>query len=97
VAIIGRMAPIEDYLKRADALAQEVVNDWGLQVKAGNGAYLTPEFLDIFDKACRYQQAKGPADFYRSRNALTAEVAQAEETARRTFVEAYKPWAEHTA
>jgi hypothetical protein len=59
---------------------------------AGNANSLTPEFLDIFEKACRYQEAKKSADFYRSRNALPEEIAEAEETALRTFVDAYKPW-----
>jgi hypothetical protein len=73
-----------------------VVNAWGQHVCAGNAASLTPEFLDIFEKACRYQQRTGPADFFRLRNALQTnegqEAAHAEDTARRTFIEAYKAW-----
>jgi hypothetical protein len=95
------MPSIEEYLTNARSLAQEMVNAWGVQVQAGNAASLTPEFLDIFEKACRYQQTTGPADFFRSRNALMseegAEAANAEETARRIFIEAYKAWVEkHT-
>ena len=78
-------------------LLKKAVNAWGVQMQAGNGDSLTPEFLDIFAKACRYQETKRPADFGRSHNLLTDEVAQAEDSARRAFVEAYKPWFEkHT-
>jgi hypothetical protein len=78
----------------ADTLAQEVVNTWGLHTQAGNAKVLTPEFLDIFEKACRYQEAKTAADFFQSRNALSESGAETEEAARRTFIEADKPWAE---
>jgi hypothetical protein len=96
------MPPFEDPVKSVDALAQEVVNAWGLNMRAGNAISLTPEFLDVFEKASRYQGAKRVADFYRLRNALLSEegeeAAQAEETARRTFTEVYKPWVEkHTS
>jgi hypothetical protein len=94
------MHPFEDYLKSADALAQDVVNAWGLNTRAGNAASLTPEFLDVFEKACRYQQVKSSADFFRSRDALLQteegqKAVQTVEAARRAFIEAYKPWAEN--
>lgn len=95
------MTSFEDYLTNAEALAQEVVNVWGIHTQAGNADSLTPEFMDVFDKACRYQEAKQPADFYRKRNALPTDegqrAAQTEETARRVFIEAYKPWVEKHA
>ena len=65
---------------------------------AGNATSLTHEFLEIFEKACAYQQRTGPVDFFRLRNALQTdegqEAAHAEDTARRTFIEAYKAWVE---
>jgi hypothetical protein len=81
------MPPIEEDLKRADELAQEAVNTWGAQM-------MPPDFSSIFDKACRYLDAKKLAELYRLRNGLIDEVAQAEEIARREFVEAYRAWRE---
>jgi len=88
------MPKFEDHLNNADALAQEVVNAWGQNVQAGNRDSLTPEFLDVFDKACRYQERKWSADSYRAHNALSDEGARAENEARRTFIQAYLPWVE---
>jgi hypothetical protein len=95
------MPSYDDYLGNAEALAQEVVNVWGIHMQAGNRDSLTPEFMEVFDKACRYQEAKKPADFYRERKALPTDegqkAAQTEETTRRAFIDAYKPWAEKHA
>jgi hypothetical protein len=77
----------------ASACAQEIVNAWGLNVRAGNSSVLTPAFMDVFDKACRYQQAKQQADSYRRLNALHETGAEAEETAaRQLFAEAFTEW-----
>lgn len=88
------MPTFEGYLKNAAVIAQDVVNAWGLNVQAGNRDSLTAEFLDVFEKACRYQEKKQSADFYRAHNALSGECAQAEDAARRTFIQAYLPWVE---
>ena len=88
------MPTFEDCLKDAAVLAQDVVNAWGLNVQAGNRDLLTAEFLDVFEKACLYQEKKRSADFYRTRNALSEEHAQAEDAARRTFIQTYLPWVE---
>jgi hypothetical protein len=89
---------IEEYLESAPKLAQDIVNEWGFHTQAGNANFLPPAFLHIFEKACRYRQVKENGDFYRSRNSLSVADAQAEEAARRTFIEAYRPWAEsHTS
>ena len=55
------MLSFEDYLTNAEALAQDVVDIWAKITQAGDGDSLTPEFMDVFDKACRYQEAKLPA------------------------------------
>ena len=84
------MPPLEDYLKRADELAQEIVNAWGVNVKAGNTALLTDEFKDVFDKACRYRTAKSVADNYRENQMSSAAITEDERTTRQAFAEAYK-------
>jgi len=89
------MPAIEEYLENAPKLAHDIVNERVFHTQAGNANYLPPEFLHIFEKACRYQEVKENCDFYRSRNSLSVADAQAEEAARRTFIEAYKPWAEN--
>ena len=88
------MPTFEDYLEDAAVLAQDVVNAWGFSVQAGNRHLLTAEFSDVFDKACRYQERKQSADFCRACSALSEEQAQAEDAARRAFVQAYLPWVE---
>jgi hypothetical protein len=88
------MPTLEDYLTDADSLAQEVVDAWGLNIQAGNRDSLTVEFLDVLDKACRYQEKKWSADSYRAHHALSEEGAKAEDTAWRTFIQAYVPWME---
>ncbi len=86
---------IEEYLKSADALAQEVVNAWGLNVHAGNAESLTSEFKIVLDKACRYQDAKRLTDSYRQFSLVSDTDAEAKETAaRQTFAEAFKAWKE---
>src|SRR5216684_1310825 len=53
------MPPLEEYLKHADRLAQEVVNS----TQVGN--LLTPEFKALFDKACLYRTVRRLADNHR--------------------------------
>lgn len=92
------MPPIEEYLEHADELAQEIVNAWGVNMRAGNGAFFTDEFKVVFDKACRYRNAKNDADNHRQVN-VSSEGDAAEETAtRQGFAEAYKTfWEKHQA
>jgi hypothetical protein len=52
------MPPLEQYLEQADKLAQDVVNAWGVNVQAGNGALLTPQFKALVDRACLYRNAR---------------------------------------
>lgn len=84
------MQPIEKYLEHVDELAQEIVNAWGVNVKAGNAALLTDEFKEVFDKACRYRTAKSVADNYRENQMSSAAVTEEERTTRLAFAEAYK-------
>jgi hypothetical protein len=86
--------PVEEYLERADELAQEVVNAWGQNVAAGNACYLTAEFKALFDKTCLYRDAKMVADNRREFNMLTEREAAEEGSAREAFLEAYGAFCE---
>jgi hypothetical protein len=84
------MAPLEEYLKQADYLAQEIVNAWAINVQAGIGADLTDEFKGVFDRACRYRDSKSLADNHRECNFLSERDAAEESDTRQAFAEAYK-------
>ena len=81
---------LDRYLEHADELAQTVVNHWGPYAQAGHLDALTPQFMALFDKACRYREAKGTADNRREFNSLTPQVEAAEKEARLAFAKAYK-------
>jgi hypothetical protein len=88
--------PIEDYIEHADELAQDVVNAWGVNVSAGNSAYLTASFKALFDAADHYRTAKQIADNRREFNLLTEEEADKEQATRASFAQAYKKrWEAH--
>lgn len=88
--------PLEDYIEHADDLAQEVVNAWGINVSAGNAAYLTAPFKDLLETACQYQTAKRIADNHREFNFLTEKEAANEKATRNAFAEVYKAhWESH--
>jgi hypothetical protein len=76
--------------ERADELAQHVMNAWGTNVSAGNAAYLTAEFKELFEKVCRYRTAKDTADNRREFKNLSEQEATDERNTRRVFVEAFK-------
>jgi hypothetical protein len=75
--------------EHADALAQDVVNVWGANVTAGNGAYLSADFKSLFDKCCVYRDARKIADIRRKFNMLTEAEAAEENSAGRSFLEAH--------
>lgn len=90
------MPSIEEYLRHADELAQEVVNGWGVNMRAGNAAFLTDEFKAVLDKACRYRNARTAADNHRQVNMLSERDAAEETATRQEFAEAYKTfWERH--
>jgi hypothetical protein len=92
------MPTIEQYSEHADMLAQEVVNAWGVNMQAGNAAFLTDEFKDLFDKAWRYRDAKSNADNHRQFQTLSDRDESTEEASRKEFAEAYKTfWEKHQA
>jgi hypothetical protein len=91
------MRPIEEYLENAPTLAQNVVNEWGLNENAGNGSVLSDEFLALNEYACRYIDARAVADNHRKFNSLTEEDADRETVTRRTFAEAYKTYWERVS
>jgi hypothetical protein len=88
----------EQYLEHADYLAQEVVNAWGVNMQAGNAAFLTDEFNALLDKAWRYRDAKSNADNRRQSHTLSEQDVSTEEASRKEFAEAYKTfWEKHQA
>jgi hypothetical protein len=87
----------EEYLRAADRLAQEVVNAWGANVKAGNVALLTPQFKALFETARRYRDAKNLANNHRKHNVLEPREEAEEKSTREEFAEAYRAFEkEHT-
>jgi hypothetical protein len=91
---IGMMPPIEEYLERADKLAQDVVNDWGMNVNAGNVARFTEEYKALCDKALSYRDTKEIADNHRQFKSLSEEDTTRETTTRQAFAEAFKNYRE---
>jgi hypothetical protein len=82
--------PIEWYVENADELAQKVVNVWGPHAQAGQQDVLGSQFLQVFDRSCRYRTIKDIADNHREFGMLTEREAAEEKEARRAFAEAYK-------
>jgi hypothetical protein len=96
------MPPLEDYLRNADRLAQVVVNTWGQNTQVGNAHPLppqsiTPQFKELFDKACLYRIARKLADNRRKFNVLSEQEATEEMAIRLAFAEAYKAFYEKRA
>jgi hypothetical protein len=91
-----RMPAIELYLERADELAQEVLNAWGINMRAGNAALLTEEFKTLLDVACRYRSAKENVDNHRQFDMLSERDVAEEKRTRQMFAETYKAfWEKH--
>ena len=89
------MPPLEEYLKDADRLAQDVVNAWGINLQTG--IVPTPEFKALLEKACVYRTARRLADNHRKFDVMS-EAEEAEELAvRHAFAEAYKAFYEKHA
>jgi hypothetical protein len=84
------MMPLEKYVEAAEKLAQDVVNAWGVNMQAGNGDMLTPEFKVLLDKACQYRTVKGIADNHREFNVLNERTAAEEQETRLEFASTYK-------
>lgn len=98
------MPPLEEYLKRADNLAQRVVETWGINVQSGNAAFLTQskiflttQFKVLVDKACLYRNARRLADNHREYNVLSEEDVTEEKATREAFALAYKAYYERHA
>jgi hypothetical protein len=92
------MAQLEKYLEQVDKLAQDVVNAWGVNMQAGNGDLLTPDFRALLDRACYYRTTKSIADNHRQFKVLNGQTAAEEQEARLAFAETYKTfWELHRA
>jgi hypothetical protein len=89
------MPPLEEYLKNADRLAQEVVNTWGINVQTGNAA--SAEFKALVDKACLHRIARRLADNHRKFDVMSAQEEAEEMAARHAFAKAYKAFYERHA
>jgi hypothetical protein len=89
---------LEDYIKHADDLAQEVVNAWGINVSAGNAATLTTDFKALFEIACQYRTARHIADKHRREfNFLSEQDTTTEKLTRESFAIAYQHYWEKYA
>lgn len=88
--------PIEEYVKNADELAQDVINAWGSNWEGGKG-HFTPEFKVLLDNAFPYWQTKKEADSYRECFGTVSErIATRESESRLTFARAFKAfWERH--
>jgi hypothetical protein len=83
------MRPIEDYLKRVDELADQVISEGAKTLQHHNA-----EFKPVFETAYRYRTAKRTADNRREFGMLTEQDAAEEKATRLAFVEVYKPFSE---
>jgi hypothetical protein len=82
--------PIEVYVKHADALAQDVVNTWGLFTRAGEGEALSPEFKAMFEITYEFRQAQRAADNWRRAGVPTELVDDDVKAKCLAFAQAYK-------
>jgi hypothetical protein len=82
-----RLQEVQEYVNKADALAQECVNVWG---RNGGNKGLSPEFLDVLEKAFKYRTARDTAENRRQFNSLSERDANNEKRTRLIFAEAYK-------
>jgi hypothetical protein len=73
------------------------MNDWGMNIRAGNGPVLSAEFLALNEYACRYFDARNVADNHREFSGLTEEDAAREAATRLEFAEAYKAYRERVS
>jgi hypothetical protein len=89
------MPPLEEYLKNADSLAQEVVNAWGINVQMGNA--MSAEFKALLEKACLYRSVRRLADNHRKFDVISEQEAVEEMAQRHAFAEAYKAFYEKHA
>jgi len=86
------MPPLEDYLKHADSFAQDVVIAWATNMLARNADAFSDDFKAVFDKACRYRDAKHLAEERHKRNVLSERDTDEEMSTMRAFAEAYKTY-----
>jgi len=86
------MPPLEQYIKQAHGLALEVIKTEGVSRQAGKLSSM--QFKDLFDKACRYLDAKRVADNRREYLVLSVQEAMEEKESQREFAEAYKSFHE---
>lgn len=94
---MSKTASLEGCIERADELAQEVVNAWGIHASAGNASRLTADFQSLFDKACEYRTAKDIANNHRDFGVLSEAEACREKAARESFARAFKKYSEKLA
>lgn len=91
------MPATEEYIDNASKLAQDVVNEWGINVRAGNASSLPDEFLTLNECACRYIDARDLADNHRKFNDLAEEDVTREAATRQAFAEVYKRYVERVS
>jgi hypothetical protein len=73
----------------ADEAAQEIVNVWGMNTKAGTAKNFTADFKELVEKAFAYRTEKIDADNAREFNRLTKEQAEREQRTKKEFMDAF--------
>ncbi len=86
------MTPLKTYLKRADELAQDVINVWNV-----SAANLTPEFKTLLHIVFLYKTARQTAENHRDFDILSDSDKLKERAARSMFVRAYKVYSARAA
>jgi hypothetical protein len=90
--------PIQEYVKHSDALAQDVVNAWGINMETGDGPFLTQEFQNLFETTCQFRDSKIIADDWRRAGVPTKAFEIELEAKRQAFAYSYKAyWEKHTS
>ena len=91
------MPPIEEYLEKADKLAQDVMIAGGVNMQAGNAPRVTNQFKALFNQACLYQNARRVANNHRQSYTLSEQEASEEQMTRQACAEACRVFCEkHT-
>lgn len=86
------MPSLETLLKRADELAQDVINAWN--ASAGN---FTPEFKTLLHVTFLYKTARQTAEDHRAFDILSRRDKDEERAAGLIFVRAYKIYCDRQA
>jgi hypothetical protein len=88
------MRPIEEYVKQADTLAQDVMNTWCSFTMAGHNDDLTADFKEVFEVTYDFRQAVRMVDNWRGAGTPTATADAEVKQKRLAFAQAFKTFHE---